>query len=350
MKILIIRLSSLGDVALTFPAVNMLAQAHPDWEIDYLTHKPYVKLVQAVKGVRNVFALDKKGLGKLRGSSITDAMRTIKSIHSEEYDAVVDFHSYAETGLLASLTNAPLTVGRGPASSLYYEKHFGKRLDDKPIWFTHAQTLVFAGFLDESYLERIPEFFYVSEHAKFAEKVQNWFNAEEIAEDIFKLGLFISASKSRKCWDNESYLQFIKQILNNFESLQVIVIGSLDDESQQEEFLKAVTQFQNNDENFAEKVKFHWYSSPELLEIIEIDRKLDFFVSNDTGPYHLAVLSGVQTLGLFQKPLKPFFPPSPHEVLVAPDADLKKLKANVVSEAFNNLHSFNSTNQNKERI
>ena len=342
MKILIIRLSSLGDVALTFPALNMLLKAHPDWEIDYLTHKPYVKLVQTVEGVRNVYSIDKKGLGKLHGLSIVEAMQTIKSIHFERYDVIVDFHSYAETGLLATLTIAPLKIGRGRASSIFYDKHFGNRLEDKPIWYTHVQTLVKAGFLDETQLEKIPDYFYVSENAEFAEKVNKWFKDQQIDEEVFKLGLFISASKSQKCWSNDLYLDFVEQIIENFESLQVIVIGSLDDEIQQGEFLNSVKKRQNINAEFAGKVKFFWYSSPELLEIVEIDRKLDFFVSNDTGPYHLAILSGVQTIGLFQKPLQPFFPPSHHEVIVAPDADLKKLKANIVAEAFNNLINLNS--------
>ena len=277
-------------------------------------------------------------------------MQTIKSIHFERYDAVVDFHSYAETALLASLTNAPLKIGRGRASSMFYNKHFGSRLENMPIWFTHVQTLVKAGFLNETQLEKIPDYFYLSENAEFAEKVKKWFENEHIDDDVFKLGLFISASKSQKCWSNVQYLDFVEQIHENFESLQVIVIGSLDDVAQSEEFMNAVKNLQESNVDFAEKVKFFWYSSPELLEIVEIDRKLDFFVSNDTGPYHLALFSEVQTIGLFQKHLQPFFPPSPHEVIVAPDANLEKLKANVVAETFKYLTIPNSHNQKKEQL
>ncbi len=147
---------------------------------------------------------------------------------------------------------------------------------------------------------------------------------------------------------NDSYLDFVEQIIENFESMQVVVVGSLDDETQREEFINSVKKRQTNNSEFSENVKFHWYSSPELLEIVEIDRMLDIFISNDTGPYHLAVLSGVQTIGLFQKSLIPFYPPNPHKVIVAPEEDLKKLNAKTVAETFNNLISPNSVNHNKE--
>ena len=65
MKILIVRVSSLGDVVHNMPMVADLRR-HPDAQIDWVVEEAYVSLVRLNDGVRNVipFALRRwrKGL------------------------------------------------------------------------------------------------------------------------------------------------------------------------------------------------------------------------------------------------------------------------------------------------
>ncbi|KOR17326.1 hypothetical protein ABW54_32615, partial [Burkholderia cenocepacia] len=53
-KILIVRVSSLGDVVHNMPVVADIRRRHPDAQIDWLVEESFVDLVRLVDGVRNV--------------------------------------------------------------------------------------------------------------------------------------------------------------------------------------------------------------------------------------------------------------------------------------------------------
>lgn len=93
-KILILRFSSIGDIVLTFPVVQALKETFPDCQIDYVTKKSYVSLLDACVGLHQVFALE-RGLRELK-----------QQIDFRSYDAVLDLHHNLRTQLLTSFTGA----------------------------------------------------------------------------------------------------------------------------------------------------------------------------------------------------------------------------------------------------
>ena len=54
MKILIVKLSSLGDVVHAMPAVQDIRAALPDAQIDWVVERGFAPLVQRCEGVRRV--------------------------------------------------------------------------------------------------------------------------------------------------------------------------------------------------------------------------------------------------------------------------------------------------------
>jgi ADP-heptose:LPS heptosyltransferase len=180
------------------------------------------------------------------------------------------------------------------------------------------------------------DYFKIQASQETKTEVNAWFEVEQIQASAFKLGLFISASRAEKCWDYLQFLDFLEIIAEKLPSLDVIFLGGLNDEADKAKIFTAweTRKMKFRHGIFAEKVRIHWFSAPKLPEIVEIASRLDGFVSNDTGPYHLAVMSGVQTLGLFQKPLPDFFPPEPHKILIAPDQDMSKLSPKIVAAEF----------------
>lgn len=81
MKVLIIRLSSIGDVLLTTPVVRCLKKQMPDVEVDYLTKKANVEILESNPYLRRVLVLD------------ADMAETIDKLRSERYDYVIDLHN-----------------------------------------------------------------------------------------------------------------------------------------------------------------------------------------------------------------------------------------------------------------
>lgn len=102
MKILLVRVSSLGDVLHNLPMVADILRHHPDAQIDWVVEEGYVSLVRLNPHVRKVipFALRrwKKGLGD---KAVRAEVRAFfRDLRAEQYDYVFDTQGLIKTGLV----------------------------------------------------------------------------------------------------------------------------------------------------------------------------------------------------------------------------------------------------------
>jgi heptosyltransferase-1 len=102
LKILLVRVSSLGDVLHNLPMVADILRHHPDARIDWVVEEGYVSLVRLNPHVRKVipFALRrwKKGL---RDKSVRAEVRAFfRDLRAEQYDYVFDTQGLIKTGLV----------------------------------------------------------------------------------------------------------------------------------------------------------------------------------------------------------------------------------------------------------
>ncbi|MDI1247203.1 MAG: lipopolysaccharide heptosyltransferase I [Rhodoferax sp.] len=105
MKILIVKLSSLGDVVHAMPAVQDMLCAMPDAQIDWVVERGFAPLAQRCKGVGHVIASDLRRWRKAPFSAETRrAWRAFKAeLQQEPYDAVVDLQGLTKSALIAWL-------------------------------------------------------------------------------------------------------------------------------------------------------------------------------------------------------------------------------------------------------
>jgi len=101
-NILIVRVSSLGDVVHNMPMVADIHRHYPDANIDWMVEEAYADLVRLNAGVRRVIPV---ALRRWRKSLLSSATRAeIKSfrdtLRGEAYDAVFDTQGLFKTGLL----------------------------------------------------------------------------------------------------------------------------------------------------------------------------------------------------------------------------------------------------------
>lgn len=102
MKILLVRVSSLGDVLHNLPMVADILRHHPGAQIDWVVEEGYVSLVRLNPHVRKVipFALRrwKKGL---RDKAVRAEVRGFfRDLRAEQYDYVFDTQGLIKTGLV----------------------------------------------------------------------------------------------------------------------------------------------------------------------------------------------------------------------------------------------------------
>ena len=97
-KILVIRLSSLGDVLLTTPAIRALARRFPFAKIDFLTKARFAPLLDQNPYISRILRVEKGNLPELL--SLRNTIR-------KEYDLVVDLHRNLRSFVLTPFFGGP---------------------------------------------------------------------------------------------------------------------------------------------------------------------------------------------------------------------------------------------------
>lgn len=136
MKILIVRVSSLGDVVHNMPMLADIVRYHPQAEIDWVVEESYVDLVRLNTHVHHVIPI---ALRRWRKSLLAAATRAeiaafYRLLRHESYDFVFDTQGLLKTGLVMrlarladggqciGLANATEGSGYEPLSKLFHTR------------------------------------------------------------------------------------------------------------------------------------------------------------------------------------------------------------------------------------
>ncbi len=105
MKILIVKLSSLGDVVHAMPAVQDLRQAWPQAQIDWVVEPACAPRLRRCSGVQRVIACDLRRWRRAPLSAATrQAWREFRAeLQAEAYDRVIDLQGLSKSALVAWL-------------------------------------------------------------------------------------------------------------------------------------------------------------------------------------------------------------------------------------------------------
>jgi heptosyltransferase-1 len=113
-KILIVRLSSLGDVVHNMPVVADIRRRHPEAVIDWLVEENFVELVELVQGVRRAipFSLRRWRKRPLSAATWREVRQFRRTLAAEQYDVVIDCQGLVKSAWVASWARGNL-VGLG---------------------------------------------------------------------------------------------------------------------------------------------------------------------------------------------------------------------------------------------
>jgi heptosyltransferase I len=102
-NILIVKLSSLGDIVHTMPAVQDLRAARPDATIDWVVEGGFAPLVQRCEGVRRVvpFGLRRWRRALPGAETIAEFRAYRRELRAERYDAVFDLQGLTKSALVS---------------------------------------------------------------------------------------------------------------------------------------------------------------------------------------------------------------------------------------------------------
>ena len=107
MKVLIVKLSSLGDVVHAMPAVQDMVREVPGVQIDWVVERGFMPLVRRCRGVHRVIASDLRNWRKAPFATETrHAWRLFKAeLQQDRYDAVIDLQGLSKSALVSWLAH-----------------------------------------------------------------------------------------------------------------------------------------------------------------------------------------------------------------------------------------------------
>ncbi len=113
MKILIVKLSSIGDVVHAIAFVNRLKEAIPDAQVDWMVNDAFAGLVKNVRGVRRVWHFRRAAWGKewYRPGTWGEIATLMNWIRREKYDICLDLQGLLRSGLVTALSGAKVRAG-----------------------------------------------------------------------------------------------------------------------------------------------------------------------------------------------------------------------------------------------
>ncbi len=116
MKVLLVKLSSLGDVVHTLPVVQDILAAHPGAQIDWVVEKSFAPVLSPLlgAGLRRVIPCELRRWRKAPFAAATRAeWKIFKSqLQAEHYDAVIDLQGLTKSALVARLARVSPTGKR----------------------------------------------------------------------------------------------------------------------------------------------------------------------------------------------------------------------------------------------
>lgn len=276
MRILVIRFSAMGDVALTVPALSGLLEKYPDNEVIMLTRNPFQPLFSPVKNVR-FFSPDLKG----RHKGIPGIYRIYRDIRdSSDPDIVVDLHDVLRSKMLRLLfriAGKPVFIldkGRKEKKLLISGK---KKVFLKHTVERYSETFARAGFpivpSDKVIIQPGPDALKET-HILFP------------GGDYLKIGVAPFARHNLKMWPEENMIRLLKLIAEGRNS-RFYLFGGIEDAARMEHFQSKIPGALNVTGKY------------KLETELALMSRLDLMIAMDSSNMHMAALTGTRVISIW---------------------------------------------------
>lgn len=276
--ILVIRLSAMGDVAMTVPVLMQLLDTYPKLKITVLTKPFFANLFEHIEGINVV-----KAEVKTKHKGISGLWLLAKQLHKLDIDSIADLHNVLRSrilcGFLKILGHDYFRIDKGRAEKKALTRPNNKVL--KPLKSSHQR---YADVFKKLKLPLDKKFKIDKLQLPISSEVESHLNLDETKKWI---GIAPFAAHSPKQYP----LKLMKKVISKLskeDNIQIYLFGGGKKEIKK---LKELSESFENCENIAGKFSFS-----EELQLIS---NLDIMLSMDSGNGHLAAIFGVDVITIW---------------------------------------------------
>lgn len=279
-RILLVRTDRLGDVILTLPMLPALRKCFPDAHIAMLLRRYTGEIIEGNPHVNELIWYD-------YDSQLVPFNAMCAMLRERKFDAAIVVYPRLRLAWLMFRSGIPLRIGTGYRyySFLFNKKVFEHRKDAKQHEVEYNLNLlkelncVVPDDFSPEFLVDIP--------LAAEEKVRQVLSSLSPKVDSRFAILHPGSGGSAREWSPENFGKLASRFLSESE-LQTIVTGSKGEEKKVAEVVKA-----------SQGKAIPLVGMLSIKELGALIRSAKLFVSNSTGPLHLAVAMGTPVVGLF---------------------------------------------------
>ena len=263
-NILIIKMSSLGDVIHALPTLYALRKNLPNAKITWAIHEQFAHLLPGKPWVDDVIIINKKGL-----KSFSYLKSLYKNLHSRHFDMTLDLQCIAKSAIVSFLSGAPEKYG-------YWELREGSQLVNKALVGPHKYNHVIERYLDTvralgGHVESVE--FPMPERTEAIRTVQQKLRDANIDDYVL---VAPGARWNVKEWTVNHFIELCKQVTSTGQT--VVLMGGLEDVGKSKAIVEGVQS----------ELLIDLTGKTSIDELIELIRHCTLYISADTGPLHIA--------------------------------------------------------------
>lgn len=279
-RILVIKLSALGDVVLAIPSLKALKKKFPSSHISVLVDLNSKDALKNCPYVNEILAYDFKASGILSRNFFDIA----GGLRKESFDIIIDLQNNSKSHLLGFLSMSPKRYG-------YKNKKLGFLLNsgikdiNEPLDPIKHQERVL-NMLGVDILDKSLKLYPALEDIEF---IQNLLKDEWLAENQILIGLNITASKKwqSKRWPLKNFVKLSDELTKKFNA-RIVITGTPKDREEIDEFLRLV---KNKPIIARGKTTF--------MQFAALVNKCRVFITGDSAPMHVAASVNTPFVALF---------------------------------------------------
>jgi len=270
-KILIIRYSGLGDIVMLLQTLEKIKKKYKNSTITLLTDTSNKDIIPLTNNLINdIIPINRK---VFKDRKIWKSLKEIFKIFiaiRKEFDMCIDFQCFGETATISYLANAKIKLGAPKKDKYNYGyTNFIKRDD-----YNHRSQL-FSRIAQVDDSLDFSKLVLNEEASKYSEVTRSKLNTSKKT-----IGLNIGSTQENRRWNDENFSKLANVLKNDY---NVVVFLGPSEQKYKNSFDNSLT--------FIERVN--------LIELCGAIDTCDYFISNDTGPVHIAAALNIPTLTLF---------------------------------------------------
>lgn len=280
LKILVIKLSAVGDVILSIPSLRSLKSKFKNAHISVLLDLQSKDILQNCPYVDEILAYDLKD-ANLFTRKVNNVARDLRR---ESFDIIVDLQNNSKSHFLGYLSRCPKRYGYRN-KKLGFLLNYGIKNIDKPLDPVSHQGRVL-NMLQVDIIDKSLKLWPKKEDVEYAQKL---LEGEWLANDQVLIGLNITASKKwqSKVWPLKNFAKLYDELTKRFNA-RVVITGSLQDKEEAKKFTR-----------LTKSKPIIATGKTTLMQLAALIGKCKVFITSDSAPMHICASMRTPFVALF---------------------------------------------------